>query len=95
MSVIAPIVALPSVDSVTLLPPVVKLLPRASFACRVMVEVEIPLAIAEAGDTLIVDCVMVATPVAKVTEVVFGIAIAFRVPDTIMASAEVFVIVAV
>ena len=95
MSVTELIVALPFSANAIVNPPLVKLLPWASFACTVMVEVVLPSAVTEVGAAEMVVCAVVAAPGVKVTVVVSIIADPPIVPLTVITSATVLVIVAV
>ena len=55
------------VDMVTASPPVVRLLPFMSSSCTVMVEVEVPSAVREAGAAVISEVAAEATPGVKLT----------------------------
>jgi hypothetical protein len=62
LSLTADSVAEPFSDIVTVRPPVVRLLPLASLACIVMVEVLVPSAATPLGLAVRVECAFVATP---------------------------------
>ncbi len=94
MSVAAP--TLPKVvASVTVSPPVVRLFPLLSFSCTVIVEVDTPSAVIEAGAAVIRDVVELATPGVRVTVVLSVIAVVFTVPVTVAVPAIVDMSVAV
>ena len=95
ISVKALIMALPFSDSVMTAPPVVTLLPNASIACTVIVDVEIPSAAMELREVEIVVCAVVATPGVNVTVPVSAIGTPSSVPLMVIISVTVFVIVAV
>ncbi len=94
LSVIAP-KAPKSVASVTVSPPVVRLLPLLSFSCTVIVEVDTPSAAIEVGTAVIRDVVASATPGVSVTVVLSVIATAFTVPVIVAVPVVVDVSVAV
>ena len=79
LSVTEPKVPKP-VASVTVSPPVVRLFPLVSFSCTVMVEVDTPSAVIEAGTAVIRDVVATAPPGVRVTVALSVIAVAFTVP---------------
>ncbi len=83
------------VASVTVSPPVVRLLLLMSFNCTVMVEVDTPSAVIEAGAAVISDVVALATPGVRVTVALSVIAVAFTVPVTVAVPVVVEVNVAV
>ena len=83
-----------SVASVTVSPPVVRLMPLLSFSCTVMVEVDTPSAVIEVGAAVIKDVVASATPGVRVTVALSVIAAAFTVP-VIVADPAVVVEVSV
>ncbi len=74
-----------SVASMTVSPPVSRLLLLLSFSCTVMVEVDIPSAAIEAGAAVIRDVVASATPGVRVTVAISVIATAFIVPVIVAA----------
>ncbi len=84
-----------SVASVTVSPPEVRLLLLMSRNCTVMVEVDTPSAVIEAGATVIKDVVASATPGVRVTVALSVIAAAFTVPVTVAVPVVVDVSVAV
>ncbi len=71
------------VASVTVSPPVVRLFALVSFSCTVIVEVDTPSAVIEAGAAVIRDVVASATPGVRVTVALSVIAVAFTVPVTV------------
>ncbi len=79
-----------SVASVTVSPPSSRLFPLLSFNCTVMVEVDTPSAVIEAGAAVIKDVVPSATPGVKVTVASSVIAAVFTVP-VIVAGPKVVV----
>lgn len=79
MSVTA--VTVPSVvDKVMVAPPVVRLLPLASFAWIVISDVLAPSAVMDVGDAVIVVVAVLAEPVTKLTVALSVIAVLFNVP---------------
>ncbi len=83
------------VASVTVSPPVVRLFPLMSFSCIVMVEVDTPSAVIEAGAAVIRDVVTSATPGVIVTEAVSVTAVVFTVPEMVAVPVVVEVSIAV
>ena len=83
-----------SVTSVTVSPPVVRLLLLMSFSCTVRVEVDMPSAAIEVGAAVIKDVVASATPGVRVTVAVSVIVAALTVP-VIVADPAVVVEVSV
>ncbi len=71
------------VASVTVSPPVVRLLLLMSFNCTVIVEVLVPSAAIEAVAAVIRDVVASATPGVRLTVVLSVIAVVFTVPVTV------------
>ena len=69
-------------------------MPRASLACTVIVDVVVPSAVTDAGETDIVDCAAEAVPAVKVTDPESVIGCPFNVPDIVVTSEIVFEIVA-
>ena len=84
-----------SVTSVTVSPPVARLMPLMSFSCTVMVEVDTPSAVIEEGAAVIKDVVASATPGVNVTVELSVIAVAFTVPVIVAVPVVVEVSVAV
>ncbi len=78
-----------SVATATVSPPVVRLFPLLSFSCTVMVEVDTPSAVIEAGAAVISDVVASARLGVNVTVVLSVIAVAFTVPVTVAGPAVV------
>ena len=83
------------VASVTVSPPVVRLFALVSFSCTVIVEVDTPSAVIEAGAAVIRDVVASATPGVRVTVALSVIAVAFTVPVIVAVPVVVDVSVAV
>ncbi len=68
------------VERATVSPPVVRLLPLTSLSWTVMVEVDVPSAVIEAGAAVINEVAAEAAPGVKLTVTVFTIATVFTVP---------------
>ncbi len=83
------------VVTVTVSPPVVRLFALVSFSCIVMVEVDTPSAVIEAGAAVIRDVVASAIPGVRVTVVLSVIVVAFNVPVIVAVPVMVDVSVAV
>ncbi len=83
------------VASVTVSPPAVRLFPLLSFSCTVMVEVDTPSAVIEAGAAVIRDVVASTTPGVNVTVALSVIVVAFTVPEMVAMPVIVEVSVAV
>ena len=77
------------VASVTVSPPIVRLFPLLSFSCTVIVEVDTPSAIIEAGAAVIRDVLASAPLGVKVTVAIFVIGVAFIVPKMVAVLAVV------
>ncbi len=71
------------VPSVTVSPPVVRLLPLASLSRTVIVEVDVASAAIEVGEAVINEVVADAAPVVKLTVALPVMATAFTVPVTV------------
>ena len=87
-------VAEPDSVIVTVRPPVLRLLPLASFACRVIVEL-VPSAATEVGLAVSVELPTVAAVAVKVTVAVSVTSLPLIAAVTVTVSAVVLVIVAV
>jgi len=95
LSVTLLIVAEPFSVNATVKPPLVRLLPEASFVCTVIVEVVTPSAATITGEVVMLDCVADGLFGVNVMSVVVAMGIEAIEPDTVTISATVFVKVAV
>ena len=77
------------VDSVTVSPPVVRLLPLASLSCTVIIEVDVPLAVMEVGAAVINEVVAAGAPGLKLTVALSVMADPFTVPEMVAVPAVV------
>ena len=76
------------VDSVTVSPPVVRLLPITSLSWTVMMEVDVPLAVIELGAAVINEVVAEAAPGIDVTVALSVIATVFTMPVMVAVPME-------